>query len=176
MADQQPPEAPHTAPPDEPHTLPDEAHAEPDEAHPAPDEARTPADAAPGGSAPGGSIADGEFEIGDSVIAKIANMACREVEGVHALGGVTSRALSSLRVADTRTQGVTVDLRGADVDVDITLVVTYGRSIPEVAQACRERVRERIEAATGLVVKAVNVVVSDIYFPEGASGAESGQA
>jgi len=54
MADQQPPEAPHTAPPDEPHTPPDEAHAAPD--------------AAPGGSAPGGSIADGEFEIGDTVI------------------------------------------------------------------------------------------------------------
>ena len=121
--------------------------------------------------------AGGEFEIGDTVIAKIAHMACREVDGVHALGGATSRALSSLRVADARTQGVTVDLRGDSVDVDITLVVAYGRSIPEVAQACRERVRDRIEATTGLAVKAINVVVSDIYFPEGTgSGADSGQA
>ena len=156
MADQQPPEAPHTAPPDEPRPTPE----------------------APLAAPPDASAAGGEFEIGDTVIAKIAHMACREVEGVHTLGGATSRALTSLRVADTRTQGVTVDLRGDSVDVDITLVVTYGRSIPEVAQACRERVRERIEATTGLAVKAVNVVVSDIYFPEGAgaSGAESGQA
>ena len=149
MADQQPP--------DEPHTAPDEPRAAPE-------------------APPGAAVAGGEFEIGDTVIAKIAHMACREVEGVHALGGATSRALSSLRVADTHTQGVAVDLRGDSVDVDITLVVTYGRSIPEVAQACRERVRERIEATTGLAVKTVNVVVSDIYFPEGASGAESGQA
>jgi uncharacterized alkaline shock family protein YloU len=66
-------------------------------------------------------VSDGAFEIGDTVIAKIAHMACREVEGVHALGGATSRALSSLRVADTRTQGVTVDLRGDSVEVDIKI-------------------------------------------------------
>ena len=120
-------------------------------------------------------LADGTFEIGDTVIAKIAHMACRDVDGVHALGGATSRALSSLRVADTRTQGVTVDVRGDSVDVDVTLVVSYGHSIPEVAQACRESLRERIEATTGLKVKTVNVVVSDIYFPEAAPGAESGQ-
>jgi uncharacterized alkaline shock family protein YloU len=71
---------------------------------------------------------------------------------------------------------VTVDLRGGDVDIDIILVVAYGRSIPEVAQACRELVRARIEATTGLAVKAINVVVSDIYFPEETSGPENGQA
>lgn len=158
MADQQPPDAPPAASPDvAPDVAPMGSPVEP----PAPSD---------------GAVADGEFEIGDTVIAKIAHMACREVEGVHTLGGATSRALSSLHVADTRTQGVTVDLRGGDVDVDVTLVVTYGRSIPEVAQACRELVRARIEATTGLAVKAVNVVVSDIYFPEGASGAENGQA
>ncbi len=134
------------------------------------------ADEQPQVSPPKTPGAEGAFEIGDTVIAKIAHMACREVEGVHTLGGATSRALSSLRVGDTRTQGVTVDLRGDTVDIDITLVVAYGRSIPEVAQACREQVRERIETTTGLVVKAVNVVVADIYFPEGASGTDAGQA
>src|SRR5664280_2843723 len=156
MADEHLPEVPQTA--------------SPDAQSAAPDTQSNPPDVAP---QPG--VANGEFEIGDTVIAKIAHMACREVEGVHALGGATSRALSSLRVADTRTQGVTVDLRGDSVDVDVTLVVTYGRSIPEVAQACREQVRTRFEATTGLAVKTVNVVVSDIYFPEGASGSESGQ-
>ena len=183
MADQQPPETPTDAEPtpgDGPQSsadVPNEAPAgvpvdlrgEAPSGAPTEAPVATPADAGPTG---------GEFEIGDTVIAKIAHMACREVDGVHALGGATSRALSSLRVADARTQGVTVDLRGDSVDVDITLVVAYGRSIPEVAQACRERVRERIEATTGLAVKAINVVVSDSYFPEGTgtSGADAGQA
>ena len=173
MADEHPPEAPQTVPPDAQSNAPDA----PDAQAGVPEPQATAAGAQPGSPdvTPQPGPASGEFEIGDTVIAKIAHMACREVEGVHALGGATSRALSSLRVADTRTQGVTVDLRGDSVDVDITLVVTYGRSIPEVAQACREQVRARIEATTGLAVKAVNVVVSDIYFPEGASGAESGQ-
>lgn len=169
MADEHLPEVPQTASPDAPSAAPDDRSGPPGEAA-EPDDQSSPPDVAP---KPG--VANGEFEIGDTVIAKIAHMACREVEGVHALGGATSRALSSLRVADTRTQGVTVDLRGDSVDVDVTLVVTYGRSIPEVAQACREQVRTRIEATTGLAVKTVNVVVSDIYFPEGASGSESGQ-
>ncbi len=170
MADQQPPDAPPAASPD---AAPDVASVAAPGAAPMGSPVEPPA---PPAAPSDGPVADGEFEIGDTVIAKIAHMACREVEGVHALGGATSRALSSLHVADTRTQGVTVDLRGGDVDVDVTLVVTYGRSIPEVAQACRELVRARIEATTGLAVKAVNVVVSDIYFPEGASGAENGQA
>ena len=122
-------------------------------------------------SEPGGGV-----EIGDSVIAKIAHTACRDIEGVHALGGATSRALSSLRGGEHRTQGVTVDLRGDVVDVDVTMVVEYGSSIPQVAQACRENVREKIEAITGLKVKSVNVVITDVNFPEGDSGAEGGQA
>ncbi len=166
MADQQPPEAPQPAPSDQQAAAP-----------PAP--AEQPATESPSEPSPAGELADpraGEFEIGDTVIAKIAHMACREVDGVHALGGATSRALSSLRVADSRTQGVAVDVRSDGVDVDITLVVTYGRSIPEVAQACRERVRDSIEATTGLTVKTVNVVVGDIFFPEDQAAGESGQA
>jgi len=170
MADEHLPEVPQTASPDAQSTAP-AAQAVPSDAQPASPGAQQHES----GAASRPPVANGEFEIGDTVVAKIAHMACREVEGVHALGGATSRALSSLRVADNRTQGVTVDLRGDSVDVDVTLVVTYGRSIPEVAQACREQVRARIEATTGLAVKTVNVVVSDIYFPEGASGSESGQ-
>ena len=49
--------------------------------------------------------------IADSVIAKIAHKACQEIAGVHALGGATSRALSSLRGGENRTQGVSVDMR-----------------------------------------------------------------
>jgi uncharacterized alkaline shock family protein YloU len=117
----------------------------------------------------------GAVEISDNVVAKIAFEACRETDGVHALGGATSRALSSLR-GEHRTTGVSVDLRGDVVDLDLNLVVAYGHSIPQVAQECRDRVRERVEAITGLSVKAINVVVSDIYFPEAAPADQGGQA
>jgi uncharacterized alkaline shock family protein YloU len=114
-------------------------------------------------------------EIADSVVAKIAYMACRGIDGVHALGGATSRAFSSLRGGE-HTTGVSVDLRADSVELDITLVVTYGKSIPQVAQECREAVREQIESITGLKVKAINVVVADIHFPEGGAEPDGAQS
>ena len=70
---------------------------------------------------------------------------------MHALGGATSRALSSLRGGgESRTQGVSVDLRDDGVDLDVTLVVTYGVNIPQVAEACRDAVKEQVEGSTGL--------------------------
>jgi uncharacterized alkaline shock family protein YloU len=109
--------------------------------------------------------------IADSVVAKLAHTACRDIEGVHALGGATSRAFSSLRGGESRTQGVSVDIHDEGVDVDVTLVVAFGANIPQVAEACRGAIKEKVEGSTGLKVRAVNVVVADIFFPEDPSGA-----
>jgi len=40
--------------------------------------------------------------------------------------------------------------------------VVYGRSIPQLAQAVRERVIERVENLTGLEVTKVNIQVNDV--------------
>jgi uncharacterized alkaline shock family protein YloU len=122
----------------------------------------------------------GGVTIADNVIAKIAYTACREIDGVHALGGATSRALSSLassvRGGESRTQGVSVDLHDEVVDIDVTLVVEYGANIPQVGETCRTAVKEKVEGVTGLTVRAVNIVVSDIDFAEEAPGKPAGQA
>jgi uncharacterized alkaline shock family protein YloU len=44
--------------------------------------------------------------------------------------------------------------------------VEYGRSIPQVTQAVRERVIERVENLTGLEVTEVNIQVNDVMLPE----------
>ena len=59
---------------------------------------------------------NGSVTISDSVVAKVAHNACHEIEGVHALGGAASRALSSLR-GESRTQGVSVDIIDDTVDI-----------------------------------------------------------
>jgi uncharacterized alkaline shock family protein YloU len=45
--------------------------------------------------------------------------------------------------------------------------VLYGRSIPQLAKAVRERVIERVENLTGLEVTEVNIQVNDVILPEG---------
>ena len=114
---------------------------------------------------------NGSVTISDSVVAKVAHNACHEIEGVLALGGAASRALSSLR-GESRTQGVSVDIVDDTVDIDVTLVVSYGANMTQVAEACRAAIRGQVEGTTGLKVRAVNVLVSDVYFPE--DSAESG--
>lgn len=113
----------------------------------------------------------GSTTIADLVVTKVAAMATREVAGVHDLGAVAARALGAVTervgvgVADERTRGVSVEVGEREAAVDLTIVVAYGESIPEVSQEVRENVIRRIEGITGLSVTEVNVAINDLYFP-----------
>ena len=103
--------------------------------------------------------------ISDNVVAKVAYKACARVDGIHALGGGSARALAGLR-GDKGTPGISVDLRDGSVDIDVTMSITFGSSVPVIAEACRKAVTEQVEGTTGLKVRAVNVLVTDVVFPE----------
>ncbi len=111
----------------------------------------------------------GSTSIAETVVTKIAGIAAREVAGVHALGGGATRALGAMTqrvgIGNERTQGVSVEVGEREAAVDLTIVVEYGESIPQVAQQVRENVLKRIEGITGLSVTEVNVNVDDLYFP-----------
>lgn len=113
--------------------------------------------------------ARGTTRIADTVVTKVAGIAAREVPGVHNLGGGTARAVGALTsrvgIGDERSQGVSVEAGETEAAVDLTIVVEYGESIPQVAGAVRENVVKRIEGITGLRVTEVNVAVNDLYFP-----------
>jgi len=111
----------------------------------------------------------GVTTIADTVVAKVAGIATREVPGVHDMGGSAARAFGAVtqRVGfiDERTQGVAVEVGEREAAVDLVIVVDYGESIPKVADAIRSNVINRIESTTGLSVTEVNVAVNDLYFP-----------
>lgn len=110
----------------------------------------------------------GTTTIADAVVSKVAGLAAREVSGVHALGGGAARALGGVTAAvgiDQKSQGVSVQVGETEAAVDLTLVVDYGESIPQVSQAVRENVVKRIEGITGLRTAEVNIAVNDLYFP-----------
>lgn len=113
----------------------------------------------------------GKTTIADVVVSKIAGLAAREVEGVHELvtqgvGGAVTGLAQRVTGADTRSQGVNVEVGEREAAVDLKLTVDFGVSIPQVAEAVRRNVMSRLEAMTGLVVKEVNIDVTDLYFPE----------
>jgi len=113
----------------------------------------------------------GTTSIAESVVAKIAAMAAREVNGVESLGGVLSGALASvvgrIRGDEHKTAGVGVEVGTKQAAVDISLTVLYPASIPQVAESVRQNVISRIESMTGLEVVEVNVAVADLAFEAG---------
>jgi uncharacterized alkaline shock family protein YloU len=113
----------------------------------------------------------GKTIIADSVVAKIAGLAAREVEGVHSLVNTgLGQAVVGLARAVTRQQsrdtGILVEVGEREAAVDVRLATDYGVNIPAVAAAVRHNIITRVETMTGLLVKEVNVAVVDLYFPD----------
>lgn len=110
----------------------------------------------------------GKTTIADTVVAKIAGIAVREVNGVHALGGGAARAVGALRerIPGGRTnhgQGVSVEVGERQAAVDVQLVADYGVSIADLAEGIRRNVIAAIERMTSLEVTEVNIEVQDVY-------------
>jgi len=110
----------------------------------------------------------GQTNIADSVVTKVAGLAAGEVAGVHELGGSAARAMGAVTqkvgLTDARSQGVSVEVGEKEAAVDLTLIVDYGESIPQVAEDVRQQVIKRVEGITGLSVVEVNISVDDLYF------------
>lgn len=114
----------------------------------------------------------GKTTIADTVVAKIAGIATREVAGVHDLGGGSARAVGQLRerIPGARTnlsQGVTVEVGEMQAAVDLDIVAEYGVAIADLAAGIRRNVIAAVERMTGLQVTEVNVTVHDVYLDEG---------
>ena len=113
----------------------------------------------------------GKTVIAEGVVAKIAGIAAREVAGVHdlvPLGATATLAglAGRLARADQRSTGVNVEVGQREAAVDLNITVEYGVSIPQVGEAVRQNIMERIREMTGLIVKEVNINAGDLYFPE----------
>lgn len=112
----------------------------------------------------------GQTKISDGVVAKIAGLAAREVEGVHSLlnRGLQQTVVGLARAVarqQNRDAGVLVEVGEKEAAVDVFLCAEYGVNIPAVAAAVRNNIVNRVETMTGLIVKEVNVEILDLYFP-----------
>lgn len=131
--------------------------------------------ASSGSSSSGGSPLQterGNTTIQDTVVSKIAGIAAQEVEGIR-MGGGGSQAVSGILGSITggsgpgsQTQGVSVEVGQEEAAVDLTLTAAYGKSIPQLSEAVRRNVVNRVESLVGLRVTEVNITVNNIFFPE----------
>ena len=117
----------------------------------------------------------GTTTIQDSVVSAIVGIAAQEVEGVSMSHGGTrlpgdssptvGEFVDNLTGGGGRSRGLSVEVGERQAAADITVNVDYGRSIPQVTNAVRERVIERVQNLTGLEVSEVNIQVNDVTLP-----------
>ena len=104
----------------------------------------------------------GDIQIADEVIAIIAGLAATEVDGVAKMyGNITNELVSKLGMKNL-SKGVKVLVSPDNVKVDLSLELKYGYSVLDVSKKVQEKVKQAIEAMTGLEVSEVRVRIAGV--------------
>ncbi len=109
----------------------------------------------------------GTIEIAPEVIEVIAGLATVEVDGVAGMSGGISSGIAELLGRKNLSKGVKVEVGQREAAVDVSIIVQYGRRIPEISTEIQRNVKRSIETMTGLNVVEVNVHIHDVHFKAG---------
>ena len=111
---------------------------------------------------------NGQITYANEVVATIVNVATTEVDGISGIVGSNSSAISGVfgkgKSSKSNVRGVRVDMKGENVNVDISVNVDYGMPIQKVGRNVQENVRKSIESMTGLHVEKVDLHVVGVSF------------
>lgn len=108
----------------------------------------------------------GSIRIADEVVGIIAGLAATKIDGIAGMSGGLVGGIAELLGRKNFTKGVKVEVGERETAVDLYIIVKYGVRIPDIALETQEKVKEAIEAMTGLSVVEVNVHVQGVDFPE----------
>jgi uncharacterized alkaline shock family protein YloU len=114
----------------------------------------------------------GNTTISDAVVSQVAGIAAQEVEKVQMGGGAAAavggflQSVTGSSSGGNYARGVSVEVGEEETAIDLTMAVEYGVSIPQVTEAARRNVINRVENLVGLRVTEVNITVNDVQFPE----------
>ena len=105
---------------------------------------------------------DGNISISNDVIATIAAIAAKSIDGVSGMVNSLTGGFAELLGKKNPSKGVKVTIKDRDVKIDMYVVVEYGVKIPDVAWEIQGKTKNEVEAMTGLNVTAVNVNIEGV--------------
>lgn len=108
----------------------------------------------------------GSIRIAPEVVEIIAGLAAVEVDGVAGMSGGFAGGIAELLGRKNLSKGVKVEVGQKEAAVEVSIVIEYGRPIPEVANHIQQNVKQAIESMTGLSVVEVNVHIHDVHFQD----------
>jgi uncharacterized alkaline shock family protein YloU len=106
----------------------------------------------------------GKVEIAPEVIEVIAGIAASEIEGVASMRGNFATGVVERLGKKNHGKGVKVDLTEEGIVIEVYCVMTFGVSIPIVAQQIQDNIRQALLNMTALEVNEVNIHVVGIQF------------
>ena len=104
----------------------------------------------------------GSIKISDDVVATIASITAREIEGVAGMSTGIAGEIYEFIGKKLPTKGVKIETGDGTVTVDVYIIVNYGVKINEVAGEVQLKVKNAIEEMTNLNSEAVNVHVQGV--------------
>lgn len=114
-----------------------------------------------------GKSVGGEVTYDDKVIQKIIASALDKVDGLLSIeGGFLSNVAGKFSNNNDSTSGIEAEVEGNHVNVDLNIVVEYGREVPEIADQIKKHIYDEVKKTTHLDVSAVNINVTDIKTKE----------
>ncbi|MGG3574820.1 Asp23/Gls24 family envelope stress response protein [Bacillus gobiensis] len=117
----------------------------------------------------------GKVEIAPEVIEVIAGIAAYEVEGVAEMRGNFAAGVAERFGKKNHRKGVKVDLTEDGIIIEVYCVMIFGVSIPKVANAVQDNIRQALLNMTALAIKEINIHVVGIQFDNKTSEAEIDQ-
>lgn len=103
----------------------------------------------------------GKLTLNEDVVATIAGMAARQIEGIVSLG--KSRLIP---FGDDVRRGIEAQVGNKQAAFDIDVVIAYGIDIRKVAAKLRHAIADGVNKMAGREVVEVNINVVDIKLPD----------
>ncbi|TWI55950.1 Asp23/Gls24 family envelope stress response protein [Halalkalibacter nanhaiisediminis] len=106
----------------------------------------------------------GKVEISPEVIEVIAGIAASEVDGVATMRGNFAAGVAEKLGRKNHGKGVKVELGEDGITVDVSVIITYGVAVPEVAKLIQTNIKQALQTMTAIEIQAVNVHVVGVQF------------
>lgn len=111
---------------------------------------------------------NGNILISEEVIASIAALAVREVEGVYGLSTTANFDISKILGKKNLSSGIRVSLNEEEISIGCNLVVKMGATVMTVARNVQEAISDEVASMTGIRPVRVNVNVCGVATPKSA--------
>ena len=109
---------------------------------------------------------NGSILISEEVIASIAALAVREVEGVYGLSSTANFDISNVLGKKNLRKGIRVAVSGDEISIACNLIVKMGSAVMTVAKNVQEAISDEVASMTGSRPVRVNVNVCGVAVPK----------